>query len=213
MKTAHWSTVTKAIATRYGVSWREAKTVWDKLREDKERKPSLRMVKALPKELPKKLKPVKPPVSKNPAKETRKERNRREVEQIAGKAGAKLAPPPKERPEVLAEPVPARQRGRNRFEKMLGEYGLPIAAIARGGAGKEIVDLWRRPALQDKIVRTLAEAYKQVSRKTLLKRKVEERTKDKFEKLMLEVTGGNMERARILWHAILKSIYGRTVKG
>lgn len=248
MKTAHWSTVTKSIADRYGVGWKEAKRVYDKLRADADRKPSLRMVRALPADLPKPLKraakaapkpapvapkplppakparkptpapqrprraskPEPPPPPPPPTKAERRKqaradkasRDKREVEKIIAGVGAKPAPARKELQRGVQAEIKGSQRTRNRFERLLAARGLPVT-ISRQMVGKDITKLWRDSKTQTRIANALEKAYNEIGARG----RVSKKTKDRFETLMSKVAK-NQGMTLILWHAILKRLYG-----
>lgn len=118
----------------------------------------------------------------------------------------RLAPVPVERPRGIAREVPTRQGARNKFEALLRERGLPVSAIARQGVGKDITRLWRDSKLQTKVADALARAYRDIEESK--NGKVRMKTRERLEKLFSTISKNNEGRAKILWHAIMKQLYG-----
>ena len=102
MKTAHWSTVTRALAGKYQLSWSDAKAVYDGMKSRAGRATSLRMVAAAPPKLPRSLKP-------KPAPKPAPVRKAPQPPPVA-KPKPKPAPPAKQasaRRQAPARPAPA----------------------------------------------------------------------------------------------------------
>ncbi len=197
MKTAHWSKVTKSISTKYGLNWKESKKVYDKLKSQENRKPSLRMVTALPKVLPKSVRTPKP---EKPAKIVKTAI----PEKQALPAGISYAP---KREKPVPAPVPRRQGARNEFQKMLRARGLPVKAISESLTGFTGVKAWRNPKIQEKLADTLKTAFGQIRKFGVIKPK----TLDKLEGIMVGIVGKDKY---LDWHGkmFLKSMYGVPVK-
>jgi len=100
---AHWTKVVSAIASAYGISFADAKFVYDRMRETSGRTPSLRAVAKLPnqlpdslwnpipKPLPTPLKPFKPQPPPQPQPLPKAPKPRKSVSKRAVKTSAKAA--------------------------------------------------------------------------------------------------------------------------
>lgn len=198
MKVAHWSKVTKSLATKYGLSWDKAKSAYKALKESSPRTPSLRMVSALPAKIPSKLKGVR---SKNPAKGQRAEPTKKAVPTLPPNMA--LAPP---KPLLGPRPVPSKQGTRNKFEEALKAQGLPVSAIARNETGKQISAKWRSAGEQEKLAKLLKQAYRQVERDGWMKEQTKKRIVDLMEKSF------GVAKANPMWNNILRQLYGVSPK-
>jgi len=224
---AHWTRVTSYIAGAYSISFGAAKFVYDRLREQLGRAPSLRAAAALPNQLPDSLwgvQPAAPPAAQPAPPEapaapvevsTRIDRlaRRARSEARAARRGAfegdlgKFAPPPPAPVEVgVAQRVDGRIRPKTAWETTLAKYGLPIKTIARdrSEAGRKLTAaIAAQPsAYQERLGRAFGRAYKQVSERG----RVSPATISTVRKLFKQL-GGSV--GLIPWGFILKGLYGR----
>jgi len=196
MKTAHWTKVTKALSAKYKMSWTDAKQAYRNLKQTAPRKPSLRLVAELPVSIPRNLKGSR--TKQAPAMKATRAANQKQT--VFPLPPNVVLAPKLEKP--TPAPVPTRQGARNKFEKALKNAGLPVAAIARSETGKLIVDQWRNPELQQKLVKLMAQGYKQIARNGAMR----EQTIFRVEKV-LQAMGVPVNS--LMWNNTLKQLYGQ----
>lgn len=172
---------------RTGHTFRDSKRIYDRLRTRSGRAPSLRMVAGATSAELRLPRAPKAGVERPAAAPAPTPSNIRPA-------------PPLQRPTSAV--VPAEQRGRNLFERMLAKAGLPVAC-ARSTVGRELVKSWRTPDALQKIVNTLSQAYKQVQREGHVKDGTKNRLIQQVLKINLE-----WQRGAIL-QRLLAALYGK----
>lgn len=191
MKTAHWAKVAKAIGSKFGLNWKEARTAYRQLKENADRRPSLRMVAALPKREPAGLKGAR---KKQKAKTAPVA-----SEEFVLPPGVLLAP---QYERIGAREVPKRQGVRNNFEKALKEQNLPVAPIARNETGRKISKKWKERDGQQKLAKLLKQGHNQIKRDGWMKEQTKKRIVDLMEARF------DVEPKNPMWNDILKQLYG-----
>lgn len=194
MKPAHWSRVTAKISREYGVSFKDAKFVYDRLKQTSGKTPSLRMAQALPVKLPKAL--WNPPKGETPKPVKPGE--------VFGKLpkGVKL-PPPMKPPPPPGKPVKVnpKQTAKGAFQELLKKSGLPVKAIMAIPMGKELQALPDKK-LQRAIVYGLKRGLKSIT------------ARGKLGKANRKTLEANFKKAfgqdfRSAWQSIMRELYGR----
>ena len=199
-KAAHWSRVTKSIAKKYNLPWKTAKAVYDKVRSENEKTPSLRAVKELPQRL---RKAHKVAAEKRIPKLARKAKQRSEKpkpERVKLPKGVELAPPPPGR--AKARKVPDKQSARNDFQRSLLENGLPIKALTESPLGRELKKNWTGEKSQERLIKTIAKGFRQIKRMGGMQRK----TRQQIEKLLTSMLG--VRKGELALTGILAQLYG-----
>lgn len=217
---SHWTKVVSSIAQLYGVSFADAKFVYDRMREVNGRTPSLRAVAKLPNQLPLELwnpppKPVTPP---SPPKQPKQPKTKQTAAKVAAKVAAKAAlkrvpprgiklPPPPKPPPPPSEARPlgkldGKVKPRNAFEKQLQKDKLPLRAISRKNAiGKLIGELPDK--IQIRIAKALGRGYRQIENRGY----VSITTITGLKKLVKKYLGKSL--GEIPWNFIFKFLYGK----
>lgn len=222
MKPAVWSRVTATLAREYGISYKDAKFVYDRMRETGGKPPSLRAVAKLPNRLPKELWNPTPVKAKKTPAESRKQPAKSSAAAKVGKgrAGAKktaaklkrpkglpsnvnLAPPAQVRPPGVPVKVPKRQAAKTEFAQMLKTAGLPVKAILDTAIGEEIDKMPKAKGKKRELVAALKKGFKELAKNGGMENETKDRISDAFQAL---VGDAKLDAA---FHSILKQMYGK----
>lgn len=199
---AHWTRVTAQIAKDYGIGFKDAKYVYDRIRETSGRTPSLRLAAKLPDRLPREL--WNPPAKTVPA--VRPKEKKMDVGKLP--KGVSLAPKAKPvKPLKTGKPrkVPKKQVAKTYFQELLKREGLPVRAIVSTPMGGTLDGYSNsdRKILRD-MVRLMGQGFRQIARS--VKGSMFPKTKKNLETLFRVIFGENWRSA---YQSILRALYGR----
>lgn len=218
----HWAAVTSAIAQRTGLTFWQAKTVYDRLQAKREspltvgvirnaRKTQVRAWKGIPKRIEARAKEAKRRIE-----DARDEARRRGLDRLREKREAErraatptprrkitLLPPPPPPPKPEPAPLPAR-KPRTRLERYLAEYGAPF--LQQGPILSVLNRLWRDEKAQRFIAKTLAKMHREISKNG----RVSDTTKAKYSAFLQRLLKENPDLRALfdgLYFGIMKQMY------
>lgn len=209
----HWATVTAEIRRKTGYSWIEAKKIYDILRAEREKPPSLNVAKRITR---KKYSAYKGKVTKQERKWIEQAKQRLKEKQKARKKPVvilpqkpkiapsekalpqgklRLAPPGKPKPQAKE---PSRRKGRTQFERFCAKYGAVYPS--HGEIKKTIEKQWRNPEWQEKLAKTLADARKSIVKHGYVNTQVRKRLRRLLEQI-------GIDEVLDYWYGLLRTIY------
>jgi len=209
----HWARVTAEIRRKTGYSWIEAKKIYDILRAEKAKPPSLNLAKRITR---KKYSAYKGKVTKQERKWIEQAKQRLKEKQKARKKPViilpqkpkiapsekalpqgklRLAPPGKPKPQAKE---PSRRKGRTQFERFCAKYGAVYPA--HSGMKKTIEKQWRNPEWQEKLAKTLADARKSIVKHGYVNTQVRKRLRRLLEQI-------GIDELQDFWYGLLRTIY------
>lgn len=217
----HWASVTSVLAKKTGLSFVQAKELYDVIKKSKPEL-SVNQAKRIPSRKLAAYKGVltrqkKAQLAELKKRVEEKEKRKKKFKQTLFSPRPRsdkprwetfkyIKPAPKMEKPPKPEPIPLEysRRPKNRFEKMCQELGAPF--LRSGTIAKTIAAQWRNEEWQKKLAQTIADAWASIQRNGYVTEKIREQLNRLLDKIRWAIVELGADPADF-WYGILKQLY------